>query len=143
MQAATLTPVAVVVGLREAGYTLYPVLERVVRDHKEGPYSVTRVTGTRFKGKGRPAQPLLDAAAEHRPFVAALVVATDPGSTGRLKWPARMIRSYKRARPFEIAKRHHCLDARTVAVNLGALCGLRSEKEISLLTPMIKEVLSR
>jgi hypothetical protein len=138
---ATLTPVGVVEGLRELGYELYPVLERELHDHKLAPYPMTRVIGTRFKGKGKPPAALLEAAAEHRPYVAALVCATDPPPA--IPWVAHVVESYLSGRVFMIKRRRCRFTARTVAANLGALCGLETLEEWERLEPMIKEVLPR
>jgi hypothetical protein len=141
MQASTLTPVGVVEGLRELGYTLNPVLERVVYDHKVGPHPMTRVTGTRFRGKGRPPQVLLDAAAEHRPYVAALVAALHPPP--EVPWIPHALESYRACRECVIGDRPYRYTSATLAANLGALCGLEFVEEFERLEPMIKEVLSR
>ena len=137
----TLTPVGVVEGLRGLGYELYPVLETEVHEHKVGGHPIPRVVGTRYRGKGKPSAELLEAAAEHRPYLAAIVCATDPASTG-IPWVSHVVKAYLSGEVFVLNGRPCRFAARTVAANVGALCGLRSEKEISLLTPMIKEVLS-
>jgi hypothetical protein len=140
MKASTLTPVGVVVGLRELGYTVYPVLETEVHEHKVGAHAITRVAGTRFRGKGKPPQTLLDAAAEHRPYVAALVCALNPPAS--VPWVSHAVESYRSGRVFIIAGRRCLFTARTVAANVGALCGLESLAEFERLEPMIKEVLA-
>jgi hypothetical protein len=143
MKARTLTPTQVIAELEALGYELYAVLERVVHDHKVGPHPMTTVVGTRYRGSGlgRPPDYLLEAAAVHRPYVSALVCALNPPAA--LLWVAHVIEAYRDGTVFEIKHRRRRFTARTVAANLGALCGLRSEHQISLLTPMIEEVLSR